>query len=242
MKVAIPWGPWIDPERIRPYVAWLHAGGASVVKAERVEDLRKADGLLLPGGPDVWPRYYGEVNRFPDRNRLDQERDFLEMAFLERALERDLPLLAICRGVQVLNVFLGGTLYQDLPSEYPSPVLHRRLSPEDPLPRHPVLLVPEIPEPYRLEARMVDVNSSHHQAIRRLASPLVEGGRAPDGVVEMVWLADATFGLGVQWHPERDPEDPVSHTLRLRFLDAGRSRGVFIEGLDRRSRTEEVPE
>lgn len=220
MKVAIPWGPWIDPARIQPYIDWLRGGGAGVVKAWRVEDLRDCDGLLLPGGPDVLPRYYGEVNRFPSQTQIDPDRDFLEFSLLEEALERDLPILAICRGVQLLNVFLGGSLYQDIPTEYPTPILHRRTSKNDPLPRHPVWFQLGVPERYRIPSYWVEVNSSHHQALRRIAPHLEVGGWAPDGIVEMVWMPGARFVLGVQWHPERDPDCSVSTLIRTKFIEA----------------------
>lgn len=220
MSVALPWGPWVREEKIRPYITWLEAAGVRVVRAERVEDLRFAERLLLPGGPDVDPRYYGEQNRFPDKNTIDSGRDTLEFALLEEAMERDMPVLAICRGIQVVNVFFGGSLYQHLPAEHPSFLHHARPASDDPLPEHPVMFLGTLPERYRLNTQLALVNSSHHQAIRRVAPSLEMGGVAPDGVVEMVYAPDARFLLGVQWHPEREPEKEISTILRTRFLEA----------------------
>ena len=220
MSVALPWGPWVDEEKIRPYLRWLEEAGVRVVRAERVEDLRRADRLLLPGGPDVLPRYYGEQNRFPEALRVDPERDVLEFALLEEALDRDMPVLAICRGIQVVNVFLGGSLYQHLPAEFPSFLHHRRARPEDPLPEHPVVFEGSIPGKYNPGVAFAVVNSSHHQAVRRVAPSLTVGARAPDGVIEMVYAPAFRFLLGVQWHPEREPEKEISSWIRGRFLEA----------------------
>ncbi len=220
MSVALPWGPWVDEEKIRPYLRWLEKAGVAVIRAERVEDLRRATHLLLPGGPDVMPRYYGEQNRFPGKVQIDPERDLLEFSLLEEALDRDMPVLAICRGIQVVNVFLGGSLYQHLPEEFPSFLHHRRVRLEDPLPEHPVMFAGQIPARYNPKVAFAVVNSSHHQAIRRVAPVLHVGGRAPDGVVEMVYAPELRFLLGVQWHPEREPGKEISSWILNRFLEA----------------------
>ena len=162
------------------------------------------DGLLLSGGSDLHPGYYGE-KPLPELGVTIPERDAFEMALLERALRRKIPILGICRGMQVLNVALGGTLYQDLPSQMDHMVLlgHRQETPKW-QPTHEVEVdggskVAEI-----LGTNELKVNSYHHQAIKELASGLVTVAYASDGVIEAVESSDLRkrWMIGVQWHAE----------------------------------------
>ena len=162
------------------------------------------DGLLLSGGSDLGPLYYGE-EPIPELGVTIPERDAFEIALLEHALRRKIPILGICRGMQVLNVALGGTLYQDLPSQMDHMVLlgHRQETPKW-QPTHEVEVdggskVAEI-----LGADELKVNSYHHQAIKELASGLVAVAHAPDGVIEAVESGDLSkrWVIGVQWHAE----------------------------------------
>jgi putative glutamine amidotransferase len=162
------------------------------------------DGLLLSGGSDLDPSYYGE-EAVPELGVTVPERDAFEMTLLEHALRRGIPTLGICRGMQVLNVALGGTLYQDLPSQMDHMVLlgHRQETPKW-QPTHEVEVdggskVAEI-----LGAEELKVNSYHHQAIKELASGLVAVAHAPDGVIEAVESGDLSkrWMIGVQWHAE----------------------------------------
>ena len=166
--------------------------------------LEGMDGLLLSGGSDLDPGYYGE-KPVPELGVTIPERDVFEMALLEHALRRKIPILGICRGMQVLNVALGGTLYQDLPSQMDHKVLlgHRQETPKW-QPTHEVEVdggskVAEI-----LGAKELKVNSYHHQAIKELASELVAVAHAPDGVIEAVESGDLSkrWVIGVQWHAE----------------------------------------
>jgi putative glutamine amidotransferase len=166
--------------------------------------LEGMDGLLLSGGSDLDPGYYGE-KPVPELGVTIPERDAFEMALLEHALRRKIPILGICRGMQVLNVALGGTLYQDLPSQMDHMVLlgHRQETPKW-QPTHEVEVdggskVAEI-----LGADELKVNSYHHQAIKELASGLVAVAHAPDGVIEAVESGDLSkrWVIGVQWHAE----------------------------------------
>jgi putative glutamine amidotransferase len=166
--------------------------------------LEGMDGLLLSGGSDLDPGYYGE-KPVPELGVTIPERDAFEMALLEHALRRKIPILGICRGMQVLNVALGGTLYQDLPSQMDHKVLlgHRQETPKW-QPTHEVEVdggskVAEI-----LGAEELKVNSYHHQAIKELASGLVAVAHAPDGVIEAVESGDLSkrWVIGVQWHAE----------------------------------------
>jgi putative glutamine amidotransferase len=198
-----------------PYVdAVREAGGLPLVAtpAHRDQSLRGLyellDGLVLAGGEDVAPERYGEVVAHPSVESIP-ERDALEFTLLEWALADGLPVLAICRGIQVLNVALGGTLYQDLPHDRPLHPAHDQMQATPPVPR------PQPSHPVRVEAgsalaeltgaTVLDVNSIHHQGIKELAPGLVPVAHAPDGLVEAVEPADPArfaFLLGVQWHPE----------------------------------------
>lgn len=163
--------------------------------------LDHVQGLVLSGGADVDPRLYGE-DRHPNVCRVVPERDAFELALCREALRRDLPILAICRGHQVLNVATGGTLVQDIPSEWPGASSH------DPdIERwetaHDVELLPGTRLRDILGAERVAVNSFHHQAVRDLGQGLVLSARCPtDGVVEGIEMPGRRFVVGVQWHPE----------------------------------------
>lgn len=158
-------------------------------------------GLLLSGGSDVDPALYGE-ERHPSVTNVVRERDDFEIALLREALGRDLPLLAICRGQQVLNVAAGGTLVQDIPSELPNGLDH---DPERERweTAHEVELLPGTRLRAVLGRDRVAVNSFHHQAVKDVGRGLVVSARATgDAVIEGVEAPDRRFALGVQWHPE----------------------------------------
>lgn len=187
------------------------AGGTPLILPllpDRVaDDLQRVDGVLLSGGADVDPARYGDSDRHPATYGVDDERDAFELNLVLAALETDVPVLAICRGIQVLNVALGGTLIQDIPS-LPSggDIGHRQqeagLTPE--AIGHQVTLSPSWPlsSPPSAAMNSLGVNSFHHQAIDRLGNRLEAVAVAPDGLVEAVVVPDHPFALGVQWHPE----------------------------------------
>jgi putative glutamine amidotransferase len=154
-------------------------------------------GLVLTGGEDVAPQRYGAVPH-PRLGDVDPVRDAAELALIAAARARRLPILAICRGIQILNVALGGTLYQDLDSERPGPVSHAGET------KHTVRVEPGSLLARTLGAQAGTVNSRHHQAIRDLAPGLRAVAWAADGVIEGVEPADATapWTVAVQWHPE----------------------------------------
>ena len=154
-------------------------------------------GLVLTGGEDVAPARYGAAPH-PRLGDVDPARDAAELALIDAARRRRLPILAICRGIQILNVALGGTLYQDLNSERPGSVPHNESS------NHDVRVEPGSLLERTLGARSASVNSRHHQAIRDLAPGLKAVAWADDGVIEAAEPADATapWIVAVQWHPE----------------------------------------
>ena len=158
------------------------------------------DGFLLTGGHDVSPTLYGE-QPLPECGDTSPQRDAMELGLLHRAMALDKPVLGICRGIQFVNAALGGTLWQDLPSQHPSEVCHRQSPPYD-APAHNVTLLPDTPLSRLLDADTLAVNSYHHQAIRDLAAPLEPIALAPDGLIEAVWHPGRRFLWAVQWHPE----------------------------------------
>ncbi|OGL00021.1 MAG: hypothetical protein A3E31_15905 [Candidatus Rokubacteria bacterium RIFCSPHIGHO2_12_FULL_73_22] len=186
----------------------------------------RLDALILTGGGDVDPRHFGEP-RHPTLAEVSEARDTLELELTRRALAQGFPLLAICRGIQVLNVALGGSLHQDIPSEPGSPLAHSQTERRH-QPTHHV----KVREGSRLAAILgtheVDVNSFHHQALARLGRGLAAVAWAPDGIVEGVeeTAGGDRFVVGVQWHPEDLVEhDPAARRLFAAFVTAAGARG-----------------
>ena len=180
------------------------------------------DGLLLSGGADIDPARYGDAEVHPATYGIDATRDAFELVLVEEALRRDLPTLAICRGIQVLNVALGGTLIQDVPDQRGHRVGHRQHEAgiEADQVGHPVRVVPGSLTAELFGPGNLGVNSFHHQAIRELAPALVVGATAEDGIVEAVELPTRSFVLGVQWHPELMFERHGEHLAPFRALVA----------------------
>jgi putative glutamine amidotransferase len=171
--------------------------------------LDSAGGLLLTGGEDVNPELYGAAPH-PKLGEINEQRDATELALLEVARDRRLPVLAICRGIQLLNVAHGGTLYQDLPSEHASPVRHDQ--PHDRSARtHDVTVTPGSRLAAATGVTAMAVNSYHHQAVNRVGAGLHVTAIAPDGVIEGVEVNDPSWWvLSVQWHPEDLTTDVVA--------------------------------
>ncbi|MGI8782314.1 MAG: gamma-glutamyl-gamma-aminobutyrate hydrolase family protein [Acidobacteriota bacterium] len=175
------------------------------------------DGILLPGSDsDVDPARYGQTPH-PQIGRLDAERDAVDWFLLQHSFDRKTPLLGICYGLQALNVFLGGSLVQDIASERQTELQH---SGKDR--RHPVVCSEGTPLRELAGAERVEVNSSHHQSLDRVAESLEVLARAPDGVIEAVRLpSNDHFVLGVQWHPERGySQDGFSQRIFDAFIRA----------------------
>ena len=161
--------------------------------------LSLVDGILLTGGQDVSPALYGEAPTFA--GEICEMRDAMEAQLLKKAMVLDKPMLGICRGIQFLNVALGGSLYQDIPRQHPSSVEHHQSPPYD-QPSHEVALVQGSPLQSLLGQEKLLVNSYHHQAIKGLADDLEVMARSEDGLVEAVRKPDQRFLWAVQWHPE----------------------------------------
>lgn len=203
-------------ERVRLNEAYVHAVRAAGLTPLVVPPLDPAEldpvldavhGILLTGGEDVDPAEYGAV-RHPATQDPHRARDKCEIALARMAHERGLPTLAICRGIQLVNVALGGTLIQDIPSESPSDINHD-LPVERESRVHQVSIEPDSKLHAALGDTSIAVNSSHHQAVGRVAPGVRVTARAPDGIIEGVeWAGDDWWMLGVQWHPEELVRDP----------------------------------
>ncbi len=162
----------------------------------------QCDGLLMTGGHDVSPSLYQE-QRGMNCGASCEERDLLETALYTNALEQDKPVLGICRGIQLINVLQGGTLYQDLPTEYASGIEHHMKPPYTNV-AHFVELTEGTPLYELLSTKRLGVNSYHHQAVKTLGSDLETMAKSEDGLVEAVRHGKKKFVWAVQWHPEFD--------------------------------------
>jgi len=187
--------------------AVVRAGGLPLILSPlmgtglNAELLDVLDGLLLTGGEDVDPVHYGQEPH-PGLGAVDPVRDAFELTLFRDARARGLPVLAICRGIQLVNVALGGTLWQDIPTERPGALPHSQPTARDER-THAVALVPGSRLAQALGATRCQVNSFHHQSIRELAPGLLVTARAPDGEIEGVETAGTEpWLLAVQWHPE----------------------------------------
>jgi putative glutamine amidotransferase len=193
------------------------------------------DGFVLPGSPaDVDPSRYG-ADKHPKTNDLDNNRDRTDIAILDHAFETGKPVLAICFGCQLLNVYTKGTLTQDLQTERPHSIAHGDTDlPPGSVKRdieHSVEFTPGTLLARLNAANSGTINSSHHQAIDTPGHGLRVTARAPDGTVEAVeWTGGPNWVVGVQWHPERMPNDPLSQRLFTEFVAAVRSnRGSVVQ-------------
>lgn len=191
------------------YIQAVLQAGAAPLLIPQLADLarlrrlyERLDGLLLPGGGDVDPNHYGET-RHERCRRVSPVRDETELALTRWAAEEGKPLLGICRGIQVLNVALGGSLYQDIEAQLPEAGKHDWYPgyPRDYLP-HPVAVTPGSRLARILDTTSLPVNSLHHQAVKGVAAGLTVVARAPDGIIEGVEGPGHRFLIGVQWHPE----------------------------------------
>lgn len=204
---------------VHPYAHALEAAGVEPQLQEALPGLKLGShrGLLLTGGSDVNPALYGETAG-PETEPPDADRDAAEGALIDEALERDLPVLGICRGMQILNVHLGGTLIQHLADA----VHHVRRTPDRSRPAHTVSIESGTILASIAQRDTWEVNSRHHQAVAQLGGGLRIGARDPaDGTVEAIELPSQRYVIAVQWHPENQaPEDPEQRKLFESFAAA----------------------
>ena len=227
-RIGVPWRTSEEESagnrpKIAKYLeAVERAGGEGVLLSlEDPEALGRQilglDGFVLPGSPaDVEPAEYGAVNRGMSE-AADLPRERADKAILSHAFQAQKPVLAICYGCQLLNVYLGGTLVQDVRSETGTAIAHRKKDVKPELaddPRHEVSFTAGSRLARLAGAKDAMVNSSHHQSIAKPGRQLQVTGQASDGIVECVeWTGDANWVLGVQWHPERMEGDALAERL-----------------------------
>ena len=233
MKIAISVS---EKEKVKgqnsPYLrAMLAAGGkadelelisASDALRVRVEDF---DGVLFAGGEDVDPELYGELKRHGSV-RASRARDEFEFSLLDRALEQRLPILGICRGIQMINVRFGGTLYQDLKDDGATDIEHKQTAARQAPTQTVTVTDPgsRLAEAVRGSCR---VNSLHHQAIKRIGRGLRVTAHSEDGLVEAVESADDyPFLLAVQWHPEEMADQSAQRSIFEQFIAKCREKAA----------------
>ena len=213
------------------------AGGLSVVIPPTIEEgeaslvLSRLDGLLLSGGGDIDPAHYG-ADDSPLVEQVDLERDRTEIVLTREALRTGMPILGICRGVQILNTVLGGSLFQDISAQIPDALPHRpgKGQPVDSA-AHMVHLEPHARLSSILEATQVRVISYHHQAAKDVPQSLEIVARSSDGVIEGLEHRTHPFCIGVQWHPEIPGRDLTRMApLFAAFVEAAADHGKGDRG------------
>lgn len=203
-----------------------HFGGIPVIlptegNIEEFEALVNiCDGILLTGGDDIEPWRFGEevLNSTVELTPIRDEREWM---ILDLAVKRDLPLLGICRGIQTLNVYFGGSLYQDIPAQLPESAIRHSMEPPYHRACHTVYLEPDSPLANIVGCTEIGTNSHHHQSVKDAAPGFAVMGRTEDGVIEAICDPDKAFVWGVQWHPERiwDIEDSSARVFEA-FVSA----------------------
>jgi putative glutamine amidotransferase len=212
-----------------PNVIALETAGALPVMIPcglQEENLRAiyemVDAVLLPGGGDVDPHYY-HADKHPLTDNIDLLRDETELTLARWAAEDDRPMFGICRGHQVINVAMGGTLVQDIPSARLTPINHDQ---PDELPRSQKVHEVSINSSSRLAGILgttqVKVNSLHHQSVEKPAPAASVTAYAPDGIIEALEFPNRRFAISVQWHPEDLQDDETARRLFKAFVDAAR--------------------
>ncbi len=211
--------------------ATLKAGGIPIIlppelhrEEKWMEIYNQLDGILLSGGADINPqRFGGEAH--PSIHDIDDTRDSIEIAITRKAIDDSKPFFGICRGFQLLNVALGGTLYTHIRDQFSAKIEHET-SPQEPRNKlvHTVRLEKNSHLAQILEVEMLSVNSWHHQGAKDIPSALKITSHAPDGLVESLELPEHPFGIAVQWHPEWMTKDPHMQALFRAFIDASRKQ------------------
>lgn len=188
-----------------------------------IKIIDQCDGLLLSGGPDIHPNYY---NRPQDEHlcSIDSKRDTLEFVLIDKALKRKLPILAICRGLQIMNVALGGTLIADIPTQYTTDIIHQQKDTYEVYHSVSITNNKDFGEFLGFSPINLIVNSNHHQAIGKISPELIDLAKSPDGIIEMFTWKDwqrKPFLIGVQWHPERlwDKNPELSDKIGSKFIN-----------------------
>jgi putative glutamine amidotransferase len=215
----------------RSYVHAVESGGGIPILVPMMNDLStltallsRLDGLLLPGGIDLHPSRYGEEVH-PLTEEADHELDEFEITLASWAFQQDIPVLGVCRGMQLINIVLGGTLFQDIDDQYPNSIAHsHRDWPRTHLAHH-IIIEPGSRMETILGTREVKVNSLHHQAIKDPGKGVCITGRAPDGIPELLEVTGYRFVMAAQSHPEEIYSiEPAFKRLFAAFVQASSSR------------------
>lgn len=227
MKPVIGIFPSLDEEEKRIYTNNLYfdevmnSGGIPVIipvtdDIEVVsETIKHIDGLILSGGWDIDPEYYTEKNEGKSKN-ISVVLDKAEALLIKLAIEADIPILGICRGMQALNVFCGGSLYQDIPSEYETQTIHNKAKPD--VAFHNITVLPDTLLSEIIGTGEVKINSYHHQAVKKIAPGFEAAAYSEDGLIEAIYRKDKKFVLGVQWHPERSHNEVPTNKIILNIF------------------------
>jgi putative glutamine amidotransferase len=216
------WAVWTQDTALLPFIyisAVQRAGGLALMlppDPETTEDpdqtLELVDGLMLAGGADIHPKYYG-AQAHPETKALVPQRDAFELALTNRAIELDMPVLGICRGMQLINIALGGTLLQHVPETF-GHTDHRRSPGSFDNADHDVRLQDESLAATAAGERLHGTKSHHHQGVDRIGDGLIATGLSTlDDLTEAIEAPDKRFVLGVQWHPEADERSQVIGAL-----------------------------
>jgi putative glutamine amidotransferase len=215
--------------RLTDYVESVRRAGGEprVLSIDDAPSLDGIDGVLFTGGGDVDPAHYHDT-RHPNTNEPDPARDAFELELAKLALAANTPLLAVCRGLQVVNVAAGGTLIQDIPAQVNQALSHHVDSPPYAI-AHEVWVTPDtmlarVMQEELGDTEVLQVNSRHHQAIDKTAEGFTVSATAPDGVVEAIERPSAPFCVAVQWHPENFWRTGEFRSLFEEFVKAAESR------------------
>lgn len=206
------------------------AGGVPIVLAPVDGDVSRlldlVDGLVFSGGADLDPALYGDASVHATTYDVNPIRDRFEMALIQAAAERDVPTLCICRGIQVMNVAFGGTLYQDVSDQFSNELPHSQsvLGVPGKHPSHRVSIDPASFVASIYAAHQLETNSFHHQTLKDVPSSLEIAGRSADGSIEAVSMKDKRFFIGLQWHPEMMFTAHEEHLLPFTSLIKASSR------------------
>lgn len=210
-------------QRVTYSQAIWNAGGEAILlpsnpdKSNCAQIISLLDGLLVPGGPDIDPDLYGEA-KIDACGAFCRYEDEYDMELIKEAVKQNKPILAICRGMQVMNVLYGGTLYQDIPSQYETNIQHQRIVKGVEI-YHTATLDKDSKLAQILGAwENIKVNSSHHQSVKDLAEGFKVTGKAPDGIVESMENEDGSI-ICVQWHPERMQNEEMYRKLFADFIE-----------------------
>ncbi len=224
-----------ERESYDKYLAGARAAGAEPVEislgltnAELTQKIRDLDAFILPGSPaDVHPTLFKAVVH-PNCSISDPCRESTDFAILAHAIQQQKPVLAICYGTQSLNVFLGGSLVQDIPTEIATRIQHPWTAHAGPEPHHPITIESNSRLSQLAGATEIRVNSSHHQSVLAPGKDLRIVAQAPDGVVEAIeWTGDSNWITGVQWHPERMAlTDHFAQSLFAEFVAVAKKSAV----------------